>query len=50
MKIKYDKTRFEGKYDKRNLTICKCGKHKYPSKKMFVEFLKQYKDIFKQGR
>lgn len=45
MKLKYDKKAFKGKYDERNLTICKCGKHKYPSKKMFVEFLKQFKDI-----
>jgi len=32
-------------YDERNLVRCKCGKHYYPSKKMFVEFLKQYEDI-----
>ena len=35
----------EGKYDNRNLTVCKCGKHHYPSKKMFAEFLKQFKDV-----
>lgn len=45
MKLKYQKDALSGKYDERNLTICKCGKHKYPSKKMFVEFLKQFKDI-----
>ena len=45
MKLKYDKNYFTGKYDERNLTISKSGKYKYPSKKMFVEFLKQYKDI-----
>ena len=32
-------------YNERNLVRCKCGKHYYPSKKMFVEFLKQYEDV-----
>lgn len=34
-----------GKYNKRNLAKCNCGNHYYPSKKMFAEFLKQYKDV-----
>ena len=34
-----------GKYNERNLSQCNCGKHYYPSKKMFAEFLKQYKDV-----
>lgn len=33
------------KYNKRNLVNSQSGKHWYPSKKMFVEFLKQYKDV-----
>jgi len=33
------------KYDSRNLVRCRCGKHWYPSKKMFVEFLKNYEDV-----
>lgn len=45
MKILVDKNKLTGKYDERNLTISQSGLHKYPSKKMFVEFLKQYKDI-----
>lgn len=32
-------------YDERNLTTCKCGKHHYPSKLMFIRFLEQFKDI-----
>jgi len=35
----------EKEYDERNLVKCKCGKHYYPSKKMFVEFLKQFNDV-----
>lgn len=35
----------ENEYDERNLVRCKCGQHYYPSKKMFVEFLKQYGDV-----
>lgn len=34
-----------GKYDRRNLTISKSGKNKYPSKKMFLKFLEKYEDI-----
>lgn len=34
-----------GDYDKRNLTYSKNRKYKYPSKKMFIEFLKQYEDV-----
>ena len=33
------------KYNERNLVNSQSGKHWYPSKKMFVEFLKQYKDV-----
>jgi hypothetical protein len=33
-------------YDERGLTICKCGKHKYPSKKMIYDWLKNnYSDV-----
>jgi len=45
MKIIVDKSKLTGPYDARNLARCKCGKHSYPSKKMFVEFLKQFRDI-----
>jgi hypothetical protein len=45
MKLIYDKSSLEGGYDERNLSICKCGKHHYPSKKMFIEFLKKFKDV-----
>lgn len=45
MELEYQKEALCGEYDKRNLTICKCGKHNYPSKKMFIEFLKNYKDV-----
>jgi len=45
MKIIVDKSKLTGPYDSRNLSGCACGKHWYPSKKMFVEFLKQFKDI-----
>ena len=47
MKINIDKYKLAGKkeYDDRSLVRCKCGKHWYPSKKMFLEFLKQYKDV-----
>lgn len=33
------------RYDKRNLQYSISGKNKYPSKKMFEEFLRQYKDV-----
>lgn len=45
MRIRYDKEKITGKYDERNLTISQSGQHRYPSKKMFIEFLKQYRDI-----
>lgn len=35
----------KGVYDNRYLQQCRCGEHWYPSKKMFLEFLKQFKDI-----
>jgi hypothetical protein len=35
-----------GAYDERGLTICKCGKHRYPSKKMIYDWLrKNYRDV-----
>lgn len=35
-----------GAYDERGLTICKCGKHRYPSKKMIYDWLrKDFKDV-----
>lgn len=35
-----------GNYDERGLNFCRCGcGRKYPSKKMFADFLKQYHDI-----
>ena len=50
MKLLYDKQKIregiESKaYDERSLTICKCGKHRYPSKLMFIRFLEQFKDV-----
>ena len=30
----------EGKYDEKGFAICDCGKLRYPSKKMLVDFLK----------
>lgn len=45
MKLIYAKEDLTGQYDERNLTISQSGLNKYPSKKMFVEFLKQYEDI-----
>lgn len=35
----------EGEYDSRGLSRCRCGKHWYPSKKMFKDFLDQYPDV-----
>jgi len=32
-------------YDERNLAICKCGKHCYPSKLMFIRFLEQFSNV-----
>lgn len=47
MKLTYDRHQIASarKYDERNLQYSQSGKHKYPSKKMFVEFLKQFKDV-----
>ena len=50
MKILVDRTKLkesheQGAYDERNLAICKCGKHRWPSKLMFVRFLEQFKDV-----
>ena len=34
------------KYDERGLSICTCGKHRYPSKKMIYDWLKkEYPDV-----
>jgi len=45
MRLVYDRDKITGPYDERNLTISASGKHRYPSKKMFIEFLKQFKDV-----
>lgn len=45
MKINVEGLADSSFYDKRNLVRCRCGRHYYPSKKMFVEFLKQYEDV-----
>jgi len=45
MKINIDESKLTGRYNARKLVGCACGKHWYPSKKMFVEFLKQFRDI-----
>lgn len=45
MKLDYDPLDLVGNYDRRNLEFSLTGKHKYPSKKMFVEFLKKFPDI-----
>lgn len=50
MRLVYDRNKIqEGidakKYDERNLAICKCGKHHYPSKLMFIRFLEQFPSI-----
>lgn len=50
MQLHYDENKIKesikaNAYDKRNLTICKCGDHYYPSKLMFIRFLEQFKDI-----
>lgn len=50
MRLKYDRQKLKeslelGAYDERNLTICKCGKHHFPSKLMFIRFLEQFKDV-----
>jgi hypothetical protein len=50
MKLTYDSRGIQaskklGAYDERNLAKCECGQHVYPSKLMFIEFLKQFKDV-----
>lgn len=45
MQITVEGLASEKEYNDKNLVKCKCGKHWYPSKKMFAEFLKQYEDI-----
>lgn len=50
MKLNYDKAKIkEGiaakVYDEHNLSISKSGKHRYPSKLMFIRFLEQFKDV-----
>ncbi len=50
MKVVYNKQKLqEGidnrMYDERNLAICFCGKHRYPSKLMLIKFFEQFKDI-----
>ena len=50
MKLSYDRTKIRESiqnkaYDERNLTKCKCGKHRYPSKLMFIRFLEQFTDV-----
>lgn len=50
MRLNYDRAKIKESirangYDERNLTICKCGKHRYPSKLMFIRFLEQFKDV-----
>jgi hypothetical protein len=51
MKFSIDKGKIKegiksGAYDERGLSICKCGKHRYPSKKMIYDWLKtNYSDV-----
>lgn len=50
MRLVYDRNKIqesidEKGYDDRNLAICKCGKHRYPSKLMFIRFLESFVDI-----
>jgi phage terminase large subunit len=46
VKLNYNKEYLkEARYDKRNLVFSLSGLRKYPSKKMFIEFLKKYKDV-----
>lgn len=50
MRLVYDRNKIqEGidnkEYDERNLAICQCGKHSYPSKLMFIRFLEQFSDL-----
>ena len=41
MEVKVEEMR--GRYDENNLAFCGCSKHRYPSKRMFAEFLKGIK-------
>jgi hypothetical protein len=50
MRLIYDRNKIQESvdakgYDDRNLTICKCGKHRYPSKLMFIRFLERFVDV-----
>ena len=45
MIINFNECLIDGEYDKRNLVFSKSGKYKYPSKRMFIEFLKEYEDV-----
>lgn len=46
MKIIYDKEKIkESRYDKRGLALSQSGLRRYPSKKMFIDFLRKYNDI-----
>lgn len=50
MKLEYDRNKIreaieQKSYDERNLAICKCGKHRYPSKFMLIRFLAQFRDV-----
>lgn len=45
MEIKVKGLGDDDQYDERNLVRCPCGKHYRPSKKMFAEFLENYRDI-----
>jgi hypothetical protein len=46
MKLIYNKENVKGDhYDKRGLVFSQSGLHRYPSKKMFVDFLEKYKDV-----
>jgi len=50
MRLVYDRNKIQETidakgYDAQNLTICKCGKHRYPSKLMFIRFLEQFPEL-----
>jgi len=47
MRLRYNRQKMKesGPYDNRNLVLSMSGKYHYPSKKMFIEFLKQFKDV-----
>jgi hypothetical protein len=41
MKIIVDREKLrESKYDENGFAVCECGDHRYPSKKMLVDFLR----------